>query len=177
MPITRQAITSNALGNNIQRGGSCGFLGKSVAGGPKNTCMIKRSEYATLNIPHITAIAGKPMRVIRLPLMNTVSAKNISFDRKPLRSGTPAIAAAPTTASVAVMGMARCRPLRRDRSRVPVSWSTMPAAMNSDALNVAWFTIWKMAAINASELLSPSSSVIRPKWLIVEYASTPFMSR
>ena len=30
-------------------------------------------------------------------------------------------------------------------SRVPVSWSMMPAAMNSDALNVAWFIMWKTA--------------------------------
>ena len=31
-------------------------------------------------------------------------------------------------------------------SRVPVSWSMMPAAMKSDALNVAWFSMWKIAA-------------------------------
>ena len=81
------------------------------------------------------------MRVIALPLMNIVSVKNISFEMKPLSNGTPAIAAAPTVASVAVRGIARYRPLSRDRSRVPVSWSTMPAAMNSDALNVAWLMI------------------------------------
>lgn len=34
--------------------------------------------------------------------MNTVSAKNISLDRKPLSSGTPAIEALATIASVAV---------------------------------------------------------------------------
>ena len=34
-------------------------------------------------------------------------------------------------------------------SRVPVSWSMMPAAMNSDALNVAWFIMWKTAATAA----------------------------
>ena len=53
-------------------------------------------------------------------------------------------------------------------SRVPVSWSTMPAAMNSDALNVAWFMMWNTPATAASGLLSPSSSVMRPRWLIVE---------
>ena len=53
-------------------------------------------------------------------------------------------------------------------SRVPVSWSMMPAAMNSDALNVAWFMMWKIAATSASGLSRPSSSVIRPRWLIVE---------
>jgi hypothetical protein len=53
-------------------------------------------------------------------------------------------------------------------SRVPVSWSMMPAAMNSDALKVAWFIMWNTAATAASGLFRPSSSVIRPRWLIVE---------
>ena len=53
-------------------------------------------------------------------------------------------------------------------SRVPVSWSTMPAAMNSDALNTAWLTMWKIAATVASGVSMPSSAVISPRWLIVE---------
>ena len=48
-------------------------------------------------------------------------------------------------------------------SRVPVSWSMMPAAMNSEALKVAWFMTWKTAATAASGLFRPSSSTIRPK--------------
>jgi len=44
----------------------------------------------------------------------------------------------------------------------------MPAAMKSDALNVAWFITWKTAATAASGLLRPRSSVISPRWLIVE---------
>ena len=52
-----------------------------------------------------------------------------------------------------------------------------PAAMNSAALNVAWLMMWKTAATAASGLSSASSSVIRPRWLIVEYASSPFRSR
>jgi hypothetical protein len=66
-----------------------------------------------------------------------VSAKNISFDRKPLSSGTPAIAPAAIMASVAVIGMNCQSPLSRRMSRVPVSWSMMPAAMKSDALKMA----------------------------------------
>ena len=77
---------------------------------------------------------------------SAASAKNISLERKPLRSGTPAIAAEATMARVAVIGMAWRRPERRRMSRVPVSWSTMPAAMNSEALNTAWLTMWKIAA-------------------------------
>ena len=41
------------------------------------------------------------------PSTSSASAKNISFDRKPFSSGTPAIAAAATIASVAVIGMKR----------------------------------------------------------------------
>ena len=40
-------------------------------------------------------------------------------------------------------------------SRVPASWSMMPAAMNSDALKVAWFMMWKIAATAASGVPSP----------------------
>lgn len=76
--------------------------------------------------------------------------------------------AAATMASVAVIGMALYRPESRPRSRVPVSWSTMPAAMKSEALKVAWLTMWKMAATSARLLFRPSSSVIRPRWLMVE---------
>ncbi len=78
------------------------------------------------------------------------------------------MAALATQASVAVMGIMCRRPERRRMSRVPLSWSTMPAAMNSEALKVAWFMMWNTAATAASLLLRPSSSVIRPRWEIVE---------
>jgi multicomponent K+:H+ antiporter subunit A len=44
----------------------------------------------------------------------------------------------------------------------------LPKAMNSDALNTAWLTMWKIAATNASGLLRPSRKVISPRWLMVE---------
>ena len=119
-------------------------------------------------MPASVAAAGSPMRVSQPPPVSVVAAKNISFDRNPFSRGTPAIAAAATSATVAVTGMAWPRPLRRLRSRVPVSWSTIPAAMNSDALNVAWLIMWKTAATSASLLFMPSSKVIKPRWLIVE---------
>ena len=96
------------------------------------------------------------------------SAKNISLDRKPLSSGTPAMAPEATMARVAVIGIAWRSPLSRRMSRVPVSWSMMPAAMNSDALNTAWFMMWKIAATMASGVPRPASVVIRPRWLTVE---------
>ena len=99
---------------------------------------------------------------------SSASAKNISFEMKPLSSGTPAIAAAATMASRAVKGMVWFSPDRRRMSRVPVSWSMMPAAMNSEHLKAAWLIVWKIAATRANSLLSPSSRVIRPRWLMVE---------
>ena len=102
------------------------------------------------------------------PPTSRVSAKNISFDRKPFSSGTPAIAALATMASVAVTGSDWRRPLSTRMSRVPVSWSMMPAAMNSDALKVAWLRMWKIAATMASGVPMPISVVISPRWLIVE---------
>ena len=96
------------------------------------------------------------------------SAKNISFDRNPLSSGTPAMAAEATMARVAVIGIGRRRPLSRRMSRVPVSWSMMPAAMKSDALKTAWFMMWKIAATIASGVPRPASAVISPRWLMVE---------
>ncbi len=47
------------------------------------------------------------------------------------------MAPAAIMARVAVIGMNHNRPLSRRMSRVPVSWSIMPAAMNNDALKVA----------------------------------------
>jgi hypothetical protein len=56
----------------------------------------------------------------------------------------------------------------RRMSRVPHSWSMMPAAMNSDALKVAWLMMWNTPATAASGVPMPNSSVIRPRWLMVE---------
>ena len=59
-------------------------------------------------------------------------------------------------------------PLMRRMSRVPHSWSMMPAAMNSEALKIAWLMMWKTPATALSGVLRPNSSVIRPRWLMVE---------
>ena len=119
-------------------------------------------------MPATVAATGRPISIQREALTKVVSAKNISFDRKPLSSGTPAMAALATMARVPVIGISLNRPDRRRMSRVPLSWSMMPAAMNSDALKVAWFMMWKTAATAAIGLLRPSSSVIRPRCEMVE---------
>jgi len=116
----------------------------------------------------MVAITGRAISTQAVDEMNTVSAKNISLDRKPLSNGTPAMDALATIARVAVNGIRRTRPLSLRISRVPLSWSMMPAAMNSEALKVAWLRIWNTAATAASGLLRPSSRVIRPRWLMVE---------
>ncbi len=89
----------------------------------------------------MVAMIGSASSTQAVAEMNTVSAKNISLDRKPLSNGTPAIAALATMARVAVNGISRTRPLSLRMSRVPLSWSMIPAAMNSDALKVAWLRI------------------------------------
>ena len=71
-------------------------------------------------------------------------------------------------ASVAVIGSQWRRSRSTRRSRVPVSWSMIPAAMNSEALKVAWLRMWKIAATIASGVPMPISTVMRPRWLIVE---------
>ena len=43
MPTTTHSSTRNSTGKRIQRGGSCGFFGRSSGSGPKKTLM-KRSE-------------------------------------------------------------------------------------------------------------------------------------
>lgn len=71
-------------------------------------------------------------------------------------------------ASAAVTGITRARPDRRRMSRVPVSWSMIPAAMNSEALKTAWLTMWNTAATSAKGVPIPASAVISPRWLMVE---------
>ena len=88
----------------------------------------------------------------------------------------PAIASEAMIASALVIGMAWRNPPSRRMSRVPVSWSMMPAAMNSDALKVAWLRMWNTPATTAIGVDRPNSRVIRPRWEIVEYASRPFRS-
>ena len=85
-----------------------------------------------------------------------------------MSNGTPAIAEDATMASTAVCGMYFHMPLMRRMSRLPVSWSMMPAAMNSEALKVAWLRMWNTPATTASGSSSPNSKVMRPRWLIVE---------
>ena len=82
---------------------------------------MKRTEYATLNrLANVASNGSANCKPFELPAVSD-SSKNISFDRKPFSSGTPAMAPAATSASSVVIGIARRRPFSRLRSRVPVS--------------------------------------------------------
>ena len=73
-------------------------------------------------MPQTVAMMGSATLIARTgPSTRSDSEKNISLERKPFNSGTPAIAAAATIASVAVIGMNRYRPDSRRMSRVPDS--------------------------------------------------------
>ena len=56
-------------------------------------------------MPATTAATGSTRWNQGAALTNTASVKNISFEMKPLSSGTPAMAAPATMVSVAVTGM------------------------------------------------------------------------
>ena len=53
----------------------------------------------------------------------------------------------------------------------------IPTTKNSGALNVAWASSMAMPPSSASGLPAPMSSVIRPSWETVPYASSSFRSR
>ncbi len=106
--------------------------------------------------------------MVSVPPAESASANSISLDRKPLSSGMPAIASEAMIASALVNGISLRRPPSLRMSRVPVSWSMMPAAMNSEALKVAWLMMWNTPATTAIGVDRPNSRVIRPRCEIVE---------
>jgi hypothetical protein len=55
----------------------------------------------------------------------------------------------------------------RRMSRVPHSWSMMPALMKRPALKVAWLMMWKTPATTASGSLRPKQQRDQPRWLMV----------
>ena len=160
--------TRISTGTRMKRGGSWGIFVKPLGSPLKNTSWMNRRLYATLNMAAMTAPAGSSHSIAVALRLAIATPKNISLLRKPLSSGTPAIAPAATIASAPVHGMYFHKPLSLRMSREPVSWSMMPAAMNREALKVAWLRMWNTPATTPSGSSSPNSSVISPRWLIVE---------
>ncbi len=72
-------------------------------------------------MPAIVATYGVTVSSGLTRCVSIASAKNISLERKPLSSGTPAMAALATMASVAVIGMKWNSPPSLRMSRVPLS--------------------------------------------------------
>ena len=85
-----------------------------------------------------------------------------------MKGGTPAIEAVAIVITVAVTGISWRRPPSLRMSRVPVSWSTMPALMKSAALKAQWLRMWNTPATAPASVPNPNSSVMSPRWLIVE---------
>ena len=101
-PTARQTTARISTGTFMNRGGSCGVRGRSRGSPLKKTSWMNRAEYATPNAPPASTTPGASAPRSPSSRRSSASAKNISFDRKPFSSGTPAIAADATMASVAV---------------------------------------------------------------------------
>ena len=70
-----------------------------------------------------------------------------SFDQKPAKGGTPAMASQPIMNVTPVTGIhLRSPPIRRMSCSPCMPWITEPEPRNSRALKKAWVTMWKMAA-------------------------------
>ena len=104
---------------------------------------------------------------MRLPACKA-SSNIISLLMKPFSGATPAIAAAAMMTSVPITGIMAISPPSSRMSREWVSWSTMPALMNSAALKAAWLRMWNTATTIDSGVDRPIMKVIRPSWLTVE---------
>ena len=74
----------------------------------------------TAKIPANVAVIAEPINT-GPDISRTNSVKNISLDKKPLVSGTPAIEAAVIMVKVAVKGNNCHKPLNLRKSRVPDS--------------------------------------------------------
>jgi len=100
-----------------------------------------------------------------------------SFATKPNRGGRPAALTPATTAVTNVTGMTRPSPPRAVTSRVPASWSTDPATMNSGALYSACASKNTTSASPAYVPPIPMSITIVASATTVEYAKSALLSR
>ena len=91
-PTARHTTTRTSTGTRSQRGGSCGVRVSPTGGPLKYTSWMKRMLYATASAAAIVATTGTSHSIRCDASRSIVSAKNISLDRKPFSSGTPAIA-------------------------------------------------------------------------------------
>ena len=108
MPTTRHASTRSSIGKRIQRGGSCGVRGSPAAAGPEEYAVdeaqrVRDAEHA----PQHGDEAQRNVERLHRALHGQRFGEEHLLGEKAVESGTPAIAAAATIASVAVTGMKR----------------------------------------------------------------------
>ena len=83
----------------------------------------------------ITAVTANPTK----PLW-TQATMMINLLQNPLNGGMPAIDMEATSVVALVTGIARFKPPSCFKSRVPVTYSTVPALRNSSDLTTAWLS-------------------------------------
>ncbi|MNZ86847.1 hypothetical protein D3C78_1056860 [compost metagenome] len=99
--------------------------------------------YAKVNTLAIQAKTGKSVNnegienISKFRIFRT-AVKNISLLKNPENGGKPAMEKLPIIATVKVTGIMEISPPSFRRSRVPVSWSTIPTIINKEPLKMAW---------------------------------------
>src|SRR5699024_9686892 len=97
-----------------------------------------------------------------------ITVKNISLLKNPLNGGSPAMEKLPIKATEKETGMKTISPPRRLMSRVPILKSRIPTII---------YKAWLIVILECRESeLTPNKLMIKPSWLIVEYASKAFKS-
>jgi hypothetical protein len=169
MPTMMQTSTSSSIGRRIQCGGSCGVLSAVGRLGAEEHAVdeAERIGDGEGGGEHRRDRAG----CCRGPASDSCGRERLGEEHllrdEAVEQRHAGHRAAGHHGEPRGEGHEPEQPGQRRMSRVPVSWSMMPAAMNSDALNAAWLTMWKIAA-TAPAAARPSSSVMRPRWLMVE---------
>src|SRR4029453_7437031 len=97
-----------------------------------------------------------------------------SFEKKPARPGTPAMARQPMNIVRWVTGMClRSPPIFRMSCSPDMAWMTEPEPRNRSALKKACVIRWKTPAAKAP---TPQARNIEESWLTVEEGTTRLMS-
>ena len=98
---------------------------------------------------------------------STNAVSTASLVTKPSRGGTPAMEAAPMTATTSSWGALPATPDSRRMSRVPAWWSMMPTVRNRVALNRPWAITMASPAMAVSAVPKETTAVMNPSWLTV----------
>jgi NADH:ubiquinone oxidoreductase subunit 5 (subunit L)/multisubunit Na+/H+ antiporter MnhA subunit len=89
-------------------------------------------------------------------------------------NGARNMPAIPITIIAAIRGIRTIRPFMSSISRLLIRCSTVPTERNMSDFEIAWKMIRRIAAQIASAVPIPAQATTRPRFAIVEYASTLF---